>query len=156
YRGGRVAPVAPKPRLMTRKRENPSTTVVSARDARGGGRPDAADRGGPPHRRRSASAPLLVERVLAYRALGQMLAGAEQHRVERTGGRRADQRRHPEQPQLAGRTVTVEERHTGRARRVDRGVGDRDGDQVDQREREPDRQPGKPLGGAVLGGAEDD
>jgi hypothetical protein len=41
---------------------------------------------------------------------------------------------HPEEPQLSRRAVAVEERDAGRARRVERGVGDWDGDEVDQRQ----------------------
>ena len=60
--------------------------------------------------------------------------------------RRADQRCQPEHPEPRGCAVTVEERDPRRARRVDRGVGDRDGDQVDQGEGKADGQTGQSLG----------
>ena len=42
------------------------------------------------------------------------------------------------------------------ARRIDRGVGDRDRDQVDQRQGQPDRQRAEADRGAPVGDAEDD
>ena len=47
-------------------------------------------------------------------------------------------RRHPEQPQLLQRPAADEQRRAGAARRVHRGVGDRDADQVDQRQAQAD------------------
>ncbi|KAG1259587.1 hypothetical protein G6F65_015275 [Rhizopus arrhizus] len=60
--------------------------------------------------------------------------------VDDAADRAAQQRGDPEQPQLADRTAAGEERHGSGAGRVHRGVGDRDADQVDQGQREADRQ----------------
>jgi hypothetical protein len=57
--------------------------------------------------------------------------------VGRTRNRGADDRSHPEQPQLTRRAVAVEERHTGRSSRVDRGAVGRDGDEVNQGQAQP-------------------
>src|SRR5688572_5745646 len=50
----------------------------------------------------------------------------------------ANERGDPEEPQLGKRPPADEERRAGAARRVDRGVGDRDAHQVDEGEAEPD------------------
>ena len=54
---------------------------------------------------------------------------------EEPGDHRADDRRQPEQPELADIFAAGEQRRAGAARRVDRGVGDRDRDQMDQGQR---------------------
>ena len=54
------------------------------------------------------------------------------------------------------RAVAVEEGDGRGAGRVDRGVADRDGDEVAEQQPEPDGERGEALGGVVLGRAEDD
>ena len=58
--------------------------------------------------------------------------------VDQRAQQGADDRRHPEQPQLRERPAADEDRHAGAARRVHRGVGHRDADQVDQRQAQAD------------------
>ena len=84
--------------------------------------------------------------LITHGAVGERFVPAEKIRVRDSGDGRADERRQPEHPQLGGCAVGVEERHPRRARRVDRRVGDRDRDQVDQGECKADRQTGEPLG----------
>ena len=77
----------------------------------------------------------------------QLLVGEQQHADHCTDD--AADGGEPEQPELSRCAVTVEERNAGRARRVHRGVADRDRDEVDQRERQADRDTGE-AGGARL------
>ena len=98
-------------------------------------RPPAA-----PGRRRRSSRTGFLEGVVSDRLAGEFLAPAEQVGISETGDRGADQRRQPEDPQLRGCAVAVEECDAGGPRRVHRRVRDRDRDQVDQGQREPDRQ----------------
>ena len=63
--------------------------------------------------------------------------------VEDAAERAADQRRDPEQPELRQRPAADEQRRAGAAGRVDRGVGDRDADEVDQRQAEADGDRGE-------------
>jgi hypothetical protein len=95
----------------------------------------------------------LVERFVTDRAVGEFFSPAEQIWVRDLGDGRADERCQPEHPQLRGRVVAIEERHPRRPRRVDRRVGDRDGDQVDPGEGEADGQTGESLGRPVIGGS---
>ena len=67
----------------------------------------------------------------------------------------ADQRGDPEQPELADGPAAGEEGRAGRARRVHRGVGDRDRDEVDQGERKADGEGGEALRCTPVRGAED-
>ena len=80
----------------------------------------------------------------------------EERPVDQRTDRRTHQRCHPERPQLCGRTVAVEERHTGRAGGVDRRVADRDRDQVNQGERQPDCQRSQSDGRTRIRGTQDD
>ena len=74
--------------------------------------------------------------------------------VEEPSQQAPDQRRHPEQPQLADSPEIASSRHHDRrasgARRVYRGVSDGDADQVDQREAEADGQRRESLGRALV------
>ena len=63
--------------------------------------------------------------------------------MDHAGHHGADDRRDPEQPELLERPAADEQRRTGAARRVHRRVGHRNADQVDQRERETDREAGE-------------
>lgn len=60
--------------------------------------------------------------------------GAIQHAAEDP----ADDRHDPEQPQLLQRPAALENRYRGAARRVDRGVGNRNADQMDEGQRQAD------------------
>src|SRR3954452_4965426 len=71
-------------------------------------------------------------------------------RVGAPGDEATDDRRHPERPQLTRGTVAVEEGDGGRAGRVDRGVADRDRDEVREEQAEADRERGEAPGGVVL------
>ena len=59
--------------------------------------------------------------------------------VDETADQPADDGRQPEQPQLLQGPAARDQGGTGAACRIDRGVGHRDRDQVDQRQRQPDR-----------------
>ncbi len=63
---------------------------------------------------------------------------------------------YPEEPELTECPAADEDRGAGAAGGVDRGVGDRDADEVDQREAEADGDGSEAFGGALVGGAEDD
>ena len=65
-------------------------------------------------------------------------------------------RRQPKQPELLDGPAASEEYHAGRARRVDRGVGDRDQDQMDQRQRQTDGNGCKASRNAFAGRAQND
>ena len=56
--------------------------------------------------------------------------------IDHAAQRAADQRRDPEQPELRQRPAADEQRRPGAARRVDRGVGDGNADQVDHHQRQ--------------------
>ncbi len=73
--------------------------------------------------------------------------------VDRAADDAADDRRHPEQPQLAQCTGTREQGHAGRTGGVDRGIGHRNADQVDQRERQTDGDRRETDRRAAVGGA---
>ena len=68
----------------------------------------------------------------------------------------ADQRRNPEQSQLCESPIANKKRGTRAARRVDRSVGDGNADEVDEREREADRDRSEARGCSVMGRAHDD
>jgi len=68
---------------------------------------------------------------------------------------RAGNGRDPEQPQLLQRPTAHKERRARAARRVHRRVGDRDADQVDQREAEPDGNRCESRGSALVRSAHD-
>src|SRR5271163_2383081 len=77
-------------------------------------------------------------------ALGQLWIVIASHRKIQPGpDGSADDRRHPEEPQLlqrpaAATTNRENQCRTSAARGVDRGVGDRHADQVNERQRQPD------------------
>jgi hypothetical protein len=58
--------------------------------------------------------------------------------IERGAQQRADDRRYPEEPQLADGPVADEQGNAVASGRVHRGVGDRDAGPVDQREGQAD------------------
>lgn len=68
----------------------------------------------------------------------------------------ADDWRGPEQPELRDRPVADEDCDAGAACGVHRAVGDRDRDQVDEREGEADGDGREALRRAFRGGSEDD
>lgn len=80
--------------------------------------------------------------------------GDEVERRTRDGS--TDERGEPEQPQLPRSPVAVEERDGRGAGRVDRGVRDRDGDEVDEGQAQADGQGREPHGRVVVGHAKDD
>ena len=67
-------------------------------------------------------------------AVGLLAQPAIEHAAERA----ADERRDPEHPELRQRPAADEQRRAGAARRVHRGVGDRDADEVDEGQAEAD------------------
>src|SRR6056297_1855912 len=92
---------------------------------------------------------------LVGRSVGRIRRG-QNARPDQTAERRSHQRGDPEHPELAERARLGEEGHGGGPRRIDRGVRHRNGDQVDQRQPEADRdrrEAGRRLG---RGRAEDD
>ena len=74
----------------------------------------------------------------------------------RAGDGGTEDRGQPEQPQLTDRAVSVEERHAGGAGGVDRGVRDRDGDEVDEGEHQADGDRREALRCPCVGRTEDD
>src|ERR1035437_5026148 len=72
------------------------------------------------------------------------------------GNSRSDDRSHPEEPQLPRCSVAVEERHPGRASRVDRSVVDRDRDEVNQGQTQPDGDRGESFGRTSVRSPEND
>src|SRR6478609_8392915 len=87
-------------------------------------------------------------------AVAPVDAGDQVEGGARDGG--TDDRGQPENPQLADRPVAVEERDAGGAGRVDRGVRDRDRDEVDEGEHQADGDRGEALRRTGVRGAEDD
>ena len=77
--------------------------------------------------------------------------GAIQHAAEDP----ADDRHDPEQPQLLQSPAALENRYRGAARRVDRGVGNRNADQMDEGQRQADSDGGKARRGMFIGRAMD-
>src|SRR5581483_12034607 len=65
----------------------------------------------------------------------------EDRSMDEARERRAGDRRDPEEPELRDRPAADEERRSRAARGIHRRVRDRDADQVDERQREPDRDP---------------
>ncbi len=88
------------------------------------------------------------------RLAGRQLLAAKPA-MDRAEEQAADDRRHPGQPELAERPATREHRDAGAARRIDRGVGDRGADQVDQRQGEADGERPEAGRGSRIGRAED-
>ena len=87
-------------------------------------------------------------------AAGRRRRHARDQRIDDPGEYRADDRCHPEQPELTDRIAAHEQRGAGRAGRVHRRVGDRDRDQVDQRQAQADRDRRKAgRHAALVGGA---
>ena len=68
---------------------------------------------------------------------------------QQPGDHSTDDRGHPKQPELGDVFTTGKQCRAGAARRVDRGIGDRDRDKMDQGQGEPDRNAGK-AGGSTL------
>src|SRR6516162_8711696 len=75
---------------------------------------------------------------------------------QQPGDHRADDRGQPEQPELADILATGEQRRSGAARRIDRGVGDRDRHEMDQGQSEADRDAGKTCSGTLRRAPDDD
>src|SRR6188768_858044 len=67
---------------------------------------------------------------------------------------RAGNRRDPEQPELRDRPTTDEHRDSGAPGWIDRGVCNRNADEVDEGEPETDRDGREALGGALVGRSE--
>ena len=80
----------------------------------------------------------------------------QERAMEESGDEGADDGRDPEEPELVDRPATDEERGRGATRRIHRGVGDRNADEMDERERETDREAGEADRGTLVGGAEND
>src|SRR6516225_4984900 len=75
---------------------------------------------------------------------------------QQPGDHRADDRGQPEQPELADILAAGEQRRSGAARRIDRGVGDRDRHEMDQGQSEADRDAGKTCSGTLRRAPDDD
>jgi hypothetical protein len=82
---------------------------------------------------------------------GILLAISAQPAVNGPAEQGADDRGGPEQPQLLDGPAADEKGYPGAASRVDGRVGDRDADQVDQREAHADGDGRQPLGRAFVG-----
>lgn len=80
----------------------------------------------------------------AGQPLAQELVGLEEPRGE-AGEDGAEERRHPEHPQLRERPAADEDCGAGRAGGVDRGIGDREVDEVDQGQQRPMPTPASAL-----------
>src|SRR5258705_11317907 len=85
-----------------------------------------------------------------------LLWGGEEGGGDETAYDCSNDWRDPEEPELTERPAAGEDCGAGAAGGVDRGVGDRDADEVDQREAEADGDGGEAFGCALVGGAEDD
>lgn len=82
---------------------------------------------------------------------------ALEHRaVDKSAERRTDEWRKPEQPELLDVSHPGEESRGSAAGGIDRRVCDRDADEVDEGQREPDREAGESDGRALMRRAEDD
>src|SRR4029077_10888242 len=84
------------------------------------------------------------------RALATLALTAEPA-VSDAGKSGTEQRCNPEQPQLLQRPAAHDECRSGAARRVNRGVGDRNADQVYQSQSQSNRNGREPLRGAGIG-----
>jgi hypothetical protein len=83
-------------------------------------------------------------RVLQFDQDCNALTGlAEERPAEDTGHNAARDRRQPEEPKLFDIGFAGEDRRTGAARGIDRGVGDRDRDEVNEGQGQADRKPGE-------------
>ena len=91
-------------------------------------------------------------------ALGDRNVGGlgEEDVVEQTGHGRSGQRCEEERPHLCKGIASAEDRDAERSCRIHRGVRDRDGDEMDESQRESDRQRGEADRGAIVRGSEDD
>src|SRR3546814_21135865 len=69
------------------------------------------------------------------RHIGTLARVGTERLVEEAAEHAADDRGYPEQPQLLQRPTACDQRRDGAARRIDRRVGHRDADKMDQRDR---------------------
>jgi hypothetical protein len=76
--------------------------------------------------------------------------------ADHAGNRRAEDGRQPEQPELRHIRSAGKQRRAGASRRIDRGVGDRDQEEMYERQAKPDGYPGKSDRRAFRGAADDD
>jgi len=91
----------------------------------------------------------------AFIRLGFSLILLRDRGVEQSRDCGAHDRGDPEEPQLLQRPAAHENCLAGAARRVDRSVGHRNADQVDQGQPQPDRDRRTALGRPFVGRAED-
>ena len=84
-----------------------------------------------------------ARRAASAVALGGLRPLLDHVVVHQAGQHRADDWRQPEHPELLERPPAHEHRRAGRPGRVHRRVGDRDADEVDERERQADGQRGE-------------
>src|SRR5262249_16475300 len=77
-------------------------------------------------------------------------------RIDPAAQKPAHERRDPEQPELLERPASHEEGRPRAARRVHRGIGDGDADEMDERKGEPDRGGSEALGRAAVRRAQHD
>src|SRR5271166_669995 len=91
---------------------------------------------------------------LRRRLTGRRFSPLKQQRVDQTADKTPDQWCQPEHPQLAGCAVPIEEGDARGPGRIDRAVTDRDGHQVDERQRQTDGQRPKSVRGPVVGRAQ--
>ena len=88
----------------------------------------------------------------AHNASGISMLPAADH----AGNRRAEDGRQPEQPELRDIGSAGKQRRAGASRRIDRGIGDRDQEEMNKRQAKPDGYAGKSDRRAFRGGADDD
>ena len=122
---------------------------ASCRPPTGRAPPEATSRSSLPvlpirfSRSTSSSTPLVFEHQSSP---SHSFVGAADVPIDSGTKQSADDRRHPEKPQLLDRPASDKHGDAGAARRVDGGVRHRDADQVDQRQAEADRDRRKPCG----------
>src|SRR5258706_15129371 len=76
--------------------------------------------------------------------------------ADHAGNRRAEDGRQPEQPELCDIRSAGKQRRAGASRRIDRSVGDRDQEEMNERQAKSDGYPCKSDRRAFRGGADDD
>src|SRR4030095_11049942 len=86
---------------------------------------------------------------------GRALGGTEPA-IYDTCKRGSDERRYPKQPELAECPAANDHGRSGATRRVNRGIGNWDAYEVNQRETQSDGDRRQSLGCALVGGAQDD
>jgi len=76
--------------------------------------------------------------------------------ADHAGSRRAEDGRQPEQPELRDIRSSRKQRRAGASRRIDRGVSDRDQEEMNEGQAKPDGYPSKSDRRAFRRGPDDD